>query len=149
MYAPGGTIVSWNELLKATSVVKAMFAISQDAYDEACSVMGAQTTAVVIACLLERASHINSPGGYLRDLTRRAQRHEFSASPMIAALLRPKPAQAGAESQPTALPSSLTAQRTAFAGMRTDGIIQKALPAPSRQLKIPRRAQNTASSRSS
>ncbi len=36
----------------------------------------------------ERAGHINSAGGYLRDLTRRAARGEFSLGPMIMALMR-------------------------------------------------------------
>jgi replication initiation protein RepC len=95
MYGPGGSIASWTELLRATSVVKTMFAISQDAYDDACSAMGPQATAVVLACLLEKAGQINSPGGYLRDLTRRARRKEFSPAPMLAALMRSKAPQTG------------------------------------------------------
>lgn len=36
----------------------------------------------------ERAGHINSAGGYLRDLTRKAARGEFSLGPMLMVLLR-------------------------------------------------------------
>ncbi|TAX23051.1 replication initiation protein RepC, partial [Rhizobium leguminosarum] len=32
--------------------------------------------------------HINSPGGYLRDLTRRTERGEFAIGPMLMALAR-------------------------------------------------------------
>ena len=41
-----------------------------------------------MAGILEKAGHINSAGGYLRDLTARAKRGEFSLGPMIMALLR-------------------------------------------------------------
>jgi replication initiation protein RepC len=42
----------------------------------------------VIACILERGGHINSPGGYLRDLTRRTEKGEFAIGPMLMALAR-------------------------------------------------------------
>jgi replication initiation protein RepC len=50
--------------------------------------MGPENAAVAVSCILERAGHINSPGGYLRDLTAKARRHEFSLGPMLMALLR-------------------------------------------------------------
>lgn len=50
--------------------------------------MGPENAATVIACILERGGHINSAGGYLRDLTRRAERGEFSIGPMLMALMR-------------------------------------------------------------
>jgi replication initiation protein RepC len=53
-----------------------------------CAVMGPENAATVIACILEKAGHINSAGGYLRDLTRRAQKGEFSLGPVLMALLR-------------------------------------------------------------
>jgi replication initiation protein RepC len=37
---------------------------------------------------LERAAFINSPGGYLRDLTRRTELGAFSLAPMVMAALR-------------------------------------------------------------
>jgi replication initiation protein RepC len=50
--------------------------------------MGQAGAAIAIACIYERAGHINSPGGYLRDLTAKARRGEFSLGPMLFALLR-------------------------------------------------------------
>lgn len=41
-----------------------------------------------MACILERAGHINSAGGYLRDLTAKARQGKFSLGPMLMALLR-------------------------------------------------------------
>jgi replication initiation protein RepC len=65
-----------------------MLGITPSAYQQACDVMGQENAAVSVACMLERANMINSPGGYLRDLTGRAQRGAFSLGPMLMALLR-------------------------------------------------------------
>ncbi|MEF3136042.1 MULTISPECIES: plasmid replication protein RepC [Rhizobium] len=88
IYGPGGTIGSWRELMGAAVVVRSMLGVSPSAYQEACEVMGPESAATAIACILERAGHINSPGGYLRDLTRKAVRGEFSLGPVLMALLR-------------------------------------------------------------
>ncbi|SMC93400.1 plasmid replication protein RepC [Rhizobium sp. RU36D] len=87
-YGPGGTISHWRELMGAAVVVRSMLGVSPSAYQEACEVMGPENAAVGMAAILERAGHINSPGGYLRDLTRRARAGEFSLGPMIMSLLR-------------------------------------------------------------
>ncbi|NEK20477.1 plasmid replication protein RepC [Rhizobium leguminosarum] len=87
-YATGGAISHWRQLMTAAVVVRTMLSVSPSAYQEACEAMGPENAAVAIACVLERAGHINSPGGYLRDLTRRAERGEFSLGPMLMALLR-------------------------------------------------------------
>ncbi|TJW00067.1 MAG: replication initiation protein RepC [Mesorhizobium sp.] len=87
-YASGGKIEHWRELLTAAVVVRSMLGVSPSAYQEACEVMGPENAAVVIACILEREGHINSAGGYLRDLTARAKRGEFSLGPMLMALVR-------------------------------------------------------------
>ena len=50
--------------------------------------MGPDNAATAMACILERGGHINSAGGYLRDLTRKAVKGEFSLGPMLMALLR-------------------------------------------------------------
>ncbi|WP_132523331.1 plasmid replication protein RepC [Rhizobium sp. BK376] len=89
-YGPAGTISTWNDLLRASSIVQKMFAIGEGAYHRACEVIGPKGTAVIIACMLERADQINSPGGYLCDLTRKAERREFSLGPMLNALMRAK-----------------------------------------------------------
>lgn len=87
-YGPGGAISSWRDLMTAAVVVRSMLGVSPSAYQRACESLGPENAAVAIACILERSGHINSPGGYLRDLTRRAERDEFSLGPMVMALLR-------------------------------------------------------------
>ena len=87
-YGLGGRIDHWRELMSAAVVVRSMLGVSPSAYQEACEVMGPENAAVAIACILERTGHINSAGGYLRDLTRKAGRGEFGLGPMIMAALR-------------------------------------------------------------
>ncbi|MCV3768728.1 plasmid replication protein RepC [Rhizobium sp. TRM95796] len=87
-YGPGGKIDHWRDLLAAAIVVRSMLGVSPSAYEDACYTMGPENAAVAMACILERANMINSAGGYLRYLTRRAQDGEFSLGPMLMALLR-------------------------------------------------------------
>ncbi|WP_420408057.1 plasmid replication protein RepC [Hoeflea sp.] len=87
-YGPGGAISSWRDLMGAAVVVRSMLGVSPSAYEEACAVFGPENAATIIACILERAGHINSAGGYLRDLTSRAERGEFSLGPMLMAQIR-------------------------------------------------------------
>ncbi|MGD9480914.1 plasmid replication protein RepC [Shinella sp. G-2] len=87
-FGPGGTISSWRDLMTAAVVVRSMLAVSPSAYENACTVLGPENAATVIACILERSGHINSAGGYLRDLTNKAERGEFSIGPMLMALAR-------------------------------------------------------------
>ena len=74
--------------MSAAVIVRSMLGVSPSAYEEACSGMGPEIAATVIACILERGGHINSAGGYLRDLTRRAEKGEFAIGPMLMALVR-------------------------------------------------------------
>jgi len=87
-YGPGGAVGSWRDLMAAAVVVRSMLGVSPSAYQDACEAMGPENAAVAVACMLERAGHINSAGGYLRDLTKRAVRGEFSLGSMLMALLR-------------------------------------------------------------
>ncbi len=87
-YGPGGTIGSWRDLMSAAVVVRSMLGVSPSAYQDACEILGPENAAAVMACILERAGHINSAGAYLRDLTRKAERGEFSMGPMLMALVR-------------------------------------------------------------
>ncbi|MEN3150869.1 plasmid replication protein RepC [Neorhizobium sp. IRAMC:178] len=87
-YGPGGRIDNWRDLMAAAVVVRTMLGVSSSAYEEACMAMGWENAATVIACILERGGHINSAGGYLRDLTRRTERGEFAVGPMLMALAR-------------------------------------------------------------
>lgn len=88
MYSPGGVVTSWRDLMGAAVVVRSMLGVSPSAYQEACEILGPEQAATVIACILERAGHINSAGGYLRNLTRRAKQGEFALGPMLMALMR-------------------------------------------------------------
>lgn len=87
-YGPGGRIENWRELMMAAVVVRSMLGVSPSAYEEACSAMGPENAAVAMACILERSNFITSAGGYLRDLTRRSERGEFSLGPMLMALMK-------------------------------------------------------------
>jgi replication initiation protein RepC len=87
-YGLGGAIGSWRDLMSAAVVVRSMLGVSPSAYQDACEAMGPENAAAALACILERANFINSAGGYMRDLTRRAERGEFSLGPMIMALLK-------------------------------------------------------------
>lgn len=87
-YGPAGVIENWRDLMSAAVTVRSMLGVSPSAYQSACEVMGPENAAVAIACILERAQHINSAGGYLRDLSKRTALGEFSLGPMLMALLR-------------------------------------------------------------
>jgi len=87
-FGPGGSIGGWRELMSAAVTVRSMLGVSPSAYEDACEVMGQAGAAIAIACIYERAGHINSAGGYLRDLTAKARRGEFSLGPMLFAQLR-------------------------------------------------------------
>jgi replication initiation protein RepC len=87
-FGPGGSVANWRDLMAAAVSVRSMLGVSPSAYEEACEIMGQATAAAVIACIYERSGHINSAGGYLRDLTAKARRGEFSMGPMLMALIR-------------------------------------------------------------
>lgn len=86
-YAQQATISSWRDLMATAAFVRTMLGISPSAYAEALDELGQENTAIVIACILQRAQHINTPGGYLRVLTEKARAGQFSAGPMLMALL--------------------------------------------------------------
>jgi replication initiation protein RepC len=83
-YAKGG-IANWRDFLATAAVVRPMLGISPSAWEEARTVMGEAEAAVVVACLLQRSSTIQSAGGYLRELTRKAGEGEFSLGPVLMA----------------------------------------------------------------
>ena len=86
-YSPG-SITTWRDLVATTAQVRCYLGISSSAYKDALDILGHECTAIVIACILEKAHQINSPGGYLRALTDRARTREFSVGPMLMACLR-------------------------------------------------------------
>jgi replication initiation protein RepC len=80
-------ISNWRDFHAAVSIVRPMLGISPSAWLDAQTVMGETEAAVVVAAMLQRAEAINSAGGYLRGLTRRAEAGEFSLGPMLMALI--------------------------------------------------------------
>jgi replication initiation protein RepC len=86
-YAADG-IASWRDLMITAAQVRGYLGVSPSAYEEACHVMGQEVAAIVIACILQRAQHINSAGGYLRVLTEKARAGQFSVGPMLMAALK-------------------------------------------------------------
>lgn len=86
-YAVAGDIRSWRDLAAAADRARPSMGISPSAWQEATEVMGPQHAVIVLAAILQRAEHIRSRGGYLRDLVERARQEKFSVWPMITALL--------------------------------------------------------------
>ncbi len=85
-YAKGG-IGDWRDFLATVGVVRPMLGISPSAWDDAKTVFGEVQAAVVVAAILQRGTAINSAGGYIRGLTRKAEAGEFSLGPMLMALI--------------------------------------------------------------
>ncbi|WP_027487394.1 plasmid replication protein RepC [Allorhizobium undicola] len=84
-------ISSWSDVVAAAEVVRTMLGISPDAWAKAKRALGEQAAAVVIAAMLEKTDTIRSAGGYLRTLTEKAEKGQFSIYPMLQALERSKP----------------------------------------------------------
>jgi len=85
-YAKGG-ISNWRDLLIVAAVVRSVLGISPSAWEAAQSVMGELPAAIVVAAILQRGVAITSAGGYLRELTRKAEVGEFTLGPMLMALM--------------------------------------------------------------
>ena len=85
-YAKGG-ISNWRDLQATAAVVRSMLGISPSAWEVAQSVMGELPAAIVVAAILQRGAAIASAGGYLRELTRKAEVGEFTLGPMLMALV--------------------------------------------------------------
>ena len=88
-YAKGG-ISHWRDLLAAAGVARMALGVSPSAWEGAQAVLGEKSAAIVIAAILQRGAAITSAGGYLRELTRKAQVNEFSIGPMLMALIGAK-----------------------------------------------------------
>jgi replication initiation protein RepC len=85
-YSKGG-IANWRDFLATVAVVRPMLGISPSAWEEAIGVMDEVQASIVVAAILQRGEAISSAGGYLRELTRKAQAAEFSLGPMLMALI--------------------------------------------------------------
>lgn len=89
LYARHG-IVSWSDLVTTADLVRRTLGVSPSAWEEAKSALGEEPACVVIACILQKGTAINSAGAYLRKLTDLAKAGKFSLGPMLMALM-PKP----------------------------------------------------------
>ncbi len=85
-YAKGG-ISNWRDFLATANVVRPLIGVSPSAWEEAQTAMGEVYAAIVLACILQKGTAINSAGGYLRELSRKSQAGEFSIGPMLMALI--------------------------------------------------------------
>jgi replication initiation protein RepC len=83
----GGRIANWREFLDVASLVRPMLGISPSAWEEAQAAMGELPAAIVVAAILQKGASVNSAGGYLRQLTRKAEAGEFTIGPMLMALI--------------------------------------------------------------
>lgn len=76
-------VSTWRELHAASQIVSSFLGISQSAYRDAVSFMGAEAASTAIAWILQKLATINSPGGYLRSLTQKARAGGFSISQLL------------------------------------------------------------------
>lgn len=77
----------WHDMVRVSGQLRGMMGISLSAWETAQRDMSAPVAATVIACMLQRFTHIRNPGGYLRHLSNQAREGVFSAGPMVMALL--------------------------------------------------------------
>lgn len=83
-YSPD-PIRHWHQLDALASFVHPMLGITSETWRQAGQHLGAQNRAIALACILQRADRIRSPGAYLRRL---ATGGDFQPGPMVLALLR-------------------------------------------------------------
>ena len=80
-------IAHWRDFQAAAMVVRGMLGISPSAWEAAVSTLGEIPASIVVAGILQKGANVVSAGGYLRELTRKAEAGEFSIGPMIMALI--------------------------------------------------------------
>jgi len=85
-YAKGG-ILNWRDLQATVIVVCTMLGITPSAWNAAKSAMGEIPAAIVVAGILQKGTKVTSAGGYLRDLTNKAEQGRFKIGPMLMALI--------------------------------------------------------------
>ncbi|RUX13333.1 replication initiation protein RepC [Mesorhizobium sp. M2A.F.Ca.ET.042.01.1.1] len=86
-YTKGTQIRTWRDFAAAADRARPSLGVSPSAWQEAVEAMGSQNASITLAAILQRAEHIRSCGGYLRDLTEKARAKKFSVWPMMTALL--------------------------------------------------------------
>lgn len=86
--SPNGQIRTWQDMRSATLLARSMLGIGTEQYQKCCELLGTENASIILACLLQKGNQIQSPGAYFRDLTKRAERANFSPAPMVMALLK-------------------------------------------------------------
>ncbi len=77
---------SWQDVKKTAELVRSILGVSPDAWRKAVAAMGDTGASIVVAAILQRGEEIRSPGGYLRELTAKAEKGRFSIQPLLKAL---------------------------------------------------------------
>lgn len=78
----------WKDFIVLTAQIRSYLGISQSAYKQAIVVFGQESTAIIIAYMLQRIEEIQSAGGYLRHLTDKAISQGFSVGSMLMSMLK-------------------------------------------------------------
>jgi replication initiation protein RepC len=63
----------WSDIVRAADWIRTDLGISRYAWIEACATMGRTTAAAAVAVIAAKSEEIDSAGGYLRGMTRRAR----------------------------------------------------------------------------
>ncbi|WP_165617084.1 plasmid replication protein RepC [Salipiger thiooxidans] len=79
-------IHDWPGLIRAADKIRPMTGISDSAWQDAKSAMGAEQASATLCAMLQRFSEIRNPGGYLRHLAKKAREGTFSPTRMVMAL---------------------------------------------------------------
>ncbi|MCJ2079207.1 replication initiation protein RepC [Methylobacterium sp. E-016] len=80
-------MATWSDLATTADLVRRTLGVSPSAWEEAKSALGEEQACVVIACIMQKGTAINSAGAYLRKLTDLAKVGKFSLGPMLMALM--------------------------------------------------------------
>ena len=79
---------SWEEMVQLTTRIAPMTGVDPQTWDEACRIMGPRDAAATLAGIVQRIETIRSPGAYLRQLSKKAGRGEYSPKALIRARRR-------------------------------------------------------------
>ena len=79
-------IRSWQDVRKTAELVRSMLGICPNAWVRAMRAMGDRPAAMTLAAILQRGETIRSPGGYLCELTAKAEKGRFTVQTMLYAL---------------------------------------------------------------
>ena len=84
-YFPG-VVRRWDDLHDIARQIAPMIGIEVPVMIAAQRTLGRDAASVAVLCMLERLAEIDSPGAYLRHLTRQGQRGGLDVTPMLAAV---------------------------------------------------------------